>query len=715
MFIIDGGPSVIEELPVAEDSLVPHGEDQENTSVGWKGKGKVLAPEGGEVTADSEATSDLEAVDWTRYEPPEGLRDSGDIESEIVAQIIQDSIDRVKSQIIEEAERKVAAEGAKEAKRRQGQEEREQGQREEEQNDQEIKDQEKREQEQRGQVENLKGNGNLISQNPVQTDGPGQPPNSGKRFLGRKVGHLFRRKLYNGPRHGDTGQNDGIGKATSTSIGQDKSASQTTSIQGREVECVSCLDDFDPKDTVKAPCHHYCKPCFQRLIALACQNEQQWPPKCCLNDIPESTITDNVDSAQQERYRERAEEWNIPIADRIYCSHRNCSLFIPPTQISVNNKAIATCARGHYTCTICRNAKHKGVDCPQDKEVAKMVEIAQEEGWRRCYQCKRFVEHAAACRHMTCICGAEFCYLCGKRWNGVGAREQEEERVAREAAAAAEDAKEAIRQVAAFEREEARRAELRRKELARLARERQERELAERIQREVERREAVAIKFSDLRTTFAQLHETQRTIVQAHNNRLDQQLRERTDAVLAQLREIQTAERTAKSAKIEAKIKRHEDALREDYRARVAEERQIEEEYAAKLAAHWGPRKGGGAMVKAAMDALRRRMDEDYYAWRKWADAELDAHRHHLREEQAIHEELMEEKEKRLREKAGEAALALARRRTAELRWVREVVEERGRMLGELEVDEIENSEDTDVWFAEDPWEDVLDEGVIGR
>ena len=95
-------------------------------------------------------------------------------------------------------------------------------------------------------------------------------------------------------------------------------------------------------------------------------------------------------------------------------------------------------------------------------------------------------------------------------------------------------------------------------------------------------------------------------------------------------------------------------------------------------------------------------------AWKSWMDGELEAYCHHVREEHAISEELLDEKERRLRSKARDAAQALARRNAAELRWVGEVMEERGRLLQELETDEIENGEDIDTWFAEGPLEEAL-------
>ncbi|KAI1124706.1 hypothetical protein F5Y10DRAFT_284858 [Nemania abortiva] len=687
-------------------------------SIKWKGKGKAVARDNGEATGNSETSLELEAVDWTRYEPPEGLTHTGNIESDMVAQIVRVSISRVKCRIIEEAERKAAAE---EARRRQ-------------------------EEEKEGEPASEE-NGGPSDHDSVQTDDlyhPDQPPDPGREssrqngFLGRAAMRLFR-KLNGNPVHGESSSagaarqrilQSSQGEPTTHAErkrlvldlikkGAEENTSTTnSSIREPEVECVSCLDDFDSKDTIKAPCHHYCKPCFKRLIASACQNEQQWPPKCCLNNIPESTITGNIDEAQRRVYSERAVEWNVPMASRIYCSQPNCNLFIRLEQIDTT-KFVARCECGHYTCTMCRNAEHEGADCPQDPDLLKTAELAEEEGWRRCIGCNAFVEHTTACRHMTCRCGAQFCYVCGARWETCGCTNGQVEQIKKTAEArrrprlereAAEEiaVRDAIRQVEEFQREEARKAELRLQEQARIAKERHERELAERIRRETERRQAVVLKFEGLRATFGTLHETQRSIVQEHNDRREKELQAKTDTFASQLRERHEEERAAQQAEIEAKMKKRKDAFQTEYYARVAEERRIEEQYFAKLVAFWGPRDGGEDKARAAFGDLQRKMDAGYRAWCKWTQKELDMHRHILREEQAIREERMDEEARRHSEMAREAALALARHRAAELRWVREVIEERRRLLEELEANEIENGEDIDAWFAEAPLEEAL-------
>ncbi|KAH8161208.1 hypothetical protein CIB48_g7052 [Xylaria polymorpha] len=699
MLIIDATTSVTENPLDQYDASVLDLENGEVMGVEGKGKTKASAMlDINEIIAASKTSSDAFMVDWTKYEPPECLRYTGDIESDMVAQIIQESIDRIKTRIREEEEQKSAAE---EVRRRQ-EEVASQG------------NEEVRQSESDNPVHEDLGQVNEL----YQPATPGQAISAGgfpvelpKRPRKRTLMNLFR-KMNSGPEHGESSTAgaarhrlllssstaeftthlarkrfvlDLIKKAT----GED-STSLDSSTPESEVECVSCLDDFNPKDTVRTPCHNYCHPCFRRLIASACQNEQHWPPKCCLNNIPENTIFANVDKAQRTEYRERAREWNVPMADRIYCSQPGCSLLIQPEYI-ILSQDLARCTDGHYTCITCRNPQHEGSICPQDKDMVRTNELAEEEGWKRCYGCHAYVEHREACQHMTCRCGAEFCYVCGARWRTCACTMAQlatlkehaaTRRQQRQDVEAAEDAAilEAIRLVAEFEREEALKAELLRQEQARVAEERRQAELEERIRREGERRRAATLKFEELRATFAALHGTQREMVVRNHARRERQLARKSEDVFRRLLEMHELERELQRAKVEARIAQREDAFRAEYVARVAEERQIEEH------GRWGRPRG--------LEELGR--------WR------ARAYRHHVREELAAGEALMDEKEGRLRARACEAAVVLVRRNAAELAWVREVVEERARLLSELETDEIENGEDIDTWFAEGPLEEAL-------
>ncbi|KAI1800421.1 hypothetical protein F4811DRAFT_32118 [Daldinia bambusicola] len=720
-------------------NLVQHSEGGNDEFPKWKGKGKAVAEN---INGDSLSTglpnSEI-TVDWTQYEPPEGLRETTDSKSDVVVQIIQESIDKIKARIAKEKERR-NEESAKKLK----------------QSEKLVEEKAKTQStEITGAPSNESQNEqNLAVQAPVPVStrlgladssliAPVQPVKPKKHSFK----NLFRR-LNN---VGERGESSTTGAArhkrdisrSSFEIGgytskrgfvsgvlkrtvTNSNSSPTSSVHDAEVECVSCLDDFNPKDMVKAPCHSYCKRCFMRLIRTACANEQQWPPKCCLNPIPSATIILNAGNDLKKLYHERAAEWNLPISERVYCSSAGCSLWLRPDQIN-RARDIARCSAGHWTCIICRGPQHDGTNCPEDRDMRMTYELAIEEGWKRCYGCQAYVEHREACQHMTCRCGAEFCYVCGARWRtcmctmeqlATVKENAEARRLARQEQEAQEEAEiqEALRLVAEFEREEELKAELLRQEQERLAEERLAKLLEERIRKEGERRRTIEIKYIELREVFAKIHELQRIAVQRNHSTEEARLESQGATALEELQEKHKAEREDLSTITRAKLTKRERILKREYVARVTEERQIEERYHAQLKEYWSHKKNGEAKVEAAMKELKRKMDASFAQWEKWRNNELESYSWKIKEEQAIKEELMHEAERRLVEDTREAQTAFLSRKTAELRWVDVVIEERNRMTNDREIEEIENGETDDAWF-EEGWldQDEPDEMVLAE
>ncbi|KAI0842287.1 hypothetical protein F5Y06DRAFT_172556 [Hypoxylon sp. FL0890] len=738
MLLAELTTSVKEEASGASDFAVQQPEQGENQASRWKGKGKA----NNGVGSISAGLSNGEiTVDWTQYDPPEGLKELAGSKSDIVVQIIQESIDRVKVQNIQNSIDKVKARIIEEEERLKAEDEAK-----------------RRRQKETRKPSNSDTSHTSLGEGPckrdiqleapslarVSTDGhdslaPELPAKSKKRSLfnilrrsnkvnegGESSTHgavLHKRDISCGSIEMTTSLAPKrrfvpeVLRKTPTNSNSSPTSSVYPFVSNTEVECVSCLDDFNPKEMVKAQCHSYCKPCFRRLIHTTCENEQQWPPKCCLNPIPTNTIILNVDEKLKKIYHDRAAEWNLPISERIYCSHSSCSIWIRPYEIN-RARNVARCSEGHWTCIICRGRQHEGDNCPQDRDMMRTDELAEEEGWKRCYGCHAYVEHREACQHMTCRCGAEFCYVCGARWRTCSCsmeqlaavkRGAEERRQARRDRESQEEAEiqEALRLVEEFEREEALKAELLRQEQERLAEERRARLLEERIRREGERRRAVEVKFLELREIFSNIHELQRIIIQNSHGEEETNIKRQGAAALAKLKEKQKTDWEELNAVAKAKLDKQENLLKREYVARVAEERRIENQYQFELEVYWSHKKEGEAKVEAAMKECKRKMDSNFKEWEKWRDNELENYRFMVKEELGIQEELMQEAERRLVDSTREKQNAFSLRKAAELRWVDVVMEERDRMLTNMEVDEIENGENVDAWFEDDGFDDI--------
>ena len=134
-----------------------------------------------------------------------------------------------------------------------------------------------------------------------------------------------------------------------------------------------------------------------------------------------------------------------------------------------------------------------GQECPQDYGLDATLEFAEHEGWRRCHSCRAMVELTVGCRHVTCKCGAEFCYTCGAIWRTCDCTEVDEanrkrrireNKEQRDRLAAAEE-REIAAAIAAVEEAERREAEERERleRLIALEEERRRQEEEERAQR----------------------------------------------------------------------------------------------------------------------------------------------------------------------------------------------------------------------------------------
>lgn len=164
------------------------------------------------------------------------------------------------------------------------------------------------------------------------------------------------------------------------------------------VNCLICMESFNANNVIKAPCQHpYCKDCMQRLFMEATRNESLYPPKCCDKNIPITVANVVLNTRQQTEFISKGKEFGTK--DRVYCSSRQCSAFIPPNRIKGD---IGTCSRCiRQTCIHCKERYHMG-DCPHDKDIQAVLKTAKEIGWRRCYKCKVLVGLDEGCNHVRC-------------------------------------------------------------------------------------------------------------------------------------------------------------------------------------------------------------------------------------------------------------------------------------------------------------------------
>lgn len=429
--------------------------------------------------------------------------------------------------------------------------------------------------------------------------------------------------------------------------------------------------------------------------STALESETHWPAKCCLNTIPSADILPHLDVAMKRTYKKREDEWSIPIGDRMYCSQPSCSTWIAPRYIKAqtNTARCPTCR--HDVCVTCRGPSHGMAECPQDPSLQMTNDLASLEGWKRCYQCRAFVEHNTGCRHITCLCKAQFCYICTKQWKTCACtdadlavihqranniRQETAVRTARETAEA-DEVRLAIQLVEEFERAEIARLVLESEAEAR--REEEARQKAEEA-----RILAVNRLYSQLNVEMETLHSIQTVrIAERHDAEGESMMMGRQEALDA-LSLRQTNELHLVGMDSEVEISKMEATFNQEYQLRLTEERRIEDAYVDQLFTYWTGKPEAEYQIREARDELRREQDNQYQTWnaRRRAELQLLINSEHRKKKslQAKHAGELQIVERNVESDK----LEWNRNKWAENQWVEEVMRERATMLQEREQDE---------------------------
>ena len=175
-------------------------------------------------------------------------------------------------------------------------------------------------------------------------------------------------------------------------------------------ECTGCFDEVPDREAVDLPCRHkYCVPCFSQLVGSAIHSEATFPPKCCLSEVPKTTMRAHLPPKELAQFEGKALEYAVPIGNRYYCVSPKCARWIDTRTARRTNGALECPHCSTKLCTVCRGPQHpSNEDCPQDFGLESTLDRAELAGWRRCYNCRAMVELNTGCRHITCKCRAEF-------------------------------------------------------------------------------------------------------------------------------------------------------------------------------------------------------------------------------------------------------------------------------------------------------------------
>ncbi|KAF2678428.1 hypothetical protein K458DRAFT_138794 [Lentithecium fluviatile CBS 122367] len=180
------------------------------------------------------------------------------------------------------------------------------------------------------------------------------------------------------------------------------------------------MDDLPANKTVKLGCgHRMCHSCLKRQFSLSVSDPQHMPPTCCTAEhIPLKYVDRLFDDKFKRLWNKKYQEYTT--ANRLYCPTKGCGEWIKPTKIRMDltyGRRYARCGRCNTkVCVLCNSKFHTRRECPRDEETNRLVQMAKDKGWQRCYNCRAVVELKEGCNHMTCRCTAQFCMVCAAPW-----------------------------------------------------------------------------------------------------------------------------------------------------------------------------------------------------------------------------------------------------------------------------------------------------------
>ena len=237
-----------------------------------------------------------------------------------------------------------------------------------------------------------------LEQNIVATD------EDSNIFPAKDLNEAFMQRLYR--LYGDCPvyERDETDVEEGESSGSRSSRRSKLSVETRT--CIACSSEAAAYNTFRAPCSHiYCATCLETLFRLSTSDELLFLPRCCNQGISYTSMKTFLKGSTKRSFGKANIEFLSP--DRTYCCQPPCSAFI--TESTAEKATCKECQT--VTCTLCKASAHVG-ECPSDPATQHVLDLAGQEGWQRCYSCRRLIELSFGSNHITYAFVLRLFYMC---------------------------------------------------------------------------------------------------------------------------------------------------------------------------------------------------------------------------------------------------------------------------------------------------------------
>jgi hypothetical protein len=211
-------------------------------------------------------------------------------------------------------------------------------------------------------------------------------------------------------------------------IRESQAAQTTEKIQDEKETCPICYDEVSHPEELGCG-HIYCSGCLRHYLASAPETKT-FPLVCLGNEtackIPISlplirrfmtpqAFQAFVEAAFRSYLDQHAQELK-------YCTTPDCQQIY---RHSLEGRILQCPSCFSTICSACDEEAHEGITCQESRDQKNSQlqdrlfnEWADENG-KRCPGCRSVIEKTDGCNHITCRCGAHFCWRCGQTFSAA--------------------------------------------------------------------------------------------------------------------------------------------------------------------------------------------------------------------------------------------------------------------------------------------------------
>ncbi|XP_058001887.1 uncharacterized protein LOC110672679 isoform X2 [Hevea brasiliensis] len=188
-----------------------------------------------------------------------------------------------------------------------------------------------------------------------------------------------------------------------------------------EFVCEICVEPKtgDESFDIKGCTHAYCRDCMAKYLDSKLQDniaKISCPVSGCAGSLEPEYCRSILPQEVFDRWGNALCEALIMGCQKFYCPFKDCSaMLIDDGGEVIRESECPNCRR--MFCAQCKVPWHSGIQCQEfqklhederEKEDIMLMKLAENKHWRRCPNCRIYVERTQGCR-----CGAAFCYSCG--------------------------------------------------------------------------------------------------------------------------------------------------------------------------------------------------------------------------------------------------------------------------------------------------------------